>query len=238
MQKRIPVALLTSTALLTVPATSHALAGAPDQACYSHSVRTGQDPLTEQVTQPINVSLTGGTPGGRFQVALSRPKGSLGGMGSISGDFDAAGNGVGTITNVYPNPGSIEALKGQKILITASDYTAGISDQPIGETKITNLVTSVNTKPRNSRKARKIRVSGTPLAGKKLYGFVTNKSGRQVLDRFKIGKANVCGFAKTKAVVAPSPFRYGKFRLYVNGGKKINRRAAIISGFSITRSLF
>jgi hypothetical protein len=223
--------------MLVVPATSHAVTGSLDKPCYTHLVDRGQDPTTEQVTEPITVTLAGGSPGGTFQVIASPKGGPSGGSGSITGTFDAAGNAAAQLTNTYPPKTTVEPSKGQTIDIAVTDYTAGVTAQPIGSVKITTLALAVSPKPRNPRKQRTVRVSGTAFAGHQLYGFVTSRNGKHVLDRFRLGTGNVCGYAKRKAVVAPSPFRYGAFRLYINAGTTLDRDRALGSRFRIKRSL-
>lgn len=236
MTKRTPLPALTTAALLlAVPATSHALGGGTDRQCYTHLVRSGQDPTTEQVTQPVNVLVNGGTPGSRFQVVATRANGAI--AGSQSGTFDAAGGGGAQLTNLYPTGAAIGPLKGQKLTITVKDYGTN-AEVTLGTVRLTNLAITAASKPRDPRQKRTVRVSGTPLAGKKkLFGFVTTKNGKQVLNRFKVGRPNGCGFAKRKVVVAPSPFRYGNFRLYVNPGKKLHRKRALQSRFRIYKTI-
>lgn len=234
MSTRLSVLTVSTAAVLAAPATSHALSGTADKACYTHVPNSRADTVTE----PITVALTGGTPGGRYQIAASPAGGPLGGSGSVSGTFDAAGNGINQITNVFPPKTRIGPIKGQKIKLTATDFTAGVSDQPIGSVRITNLAVAASGKPDNPRKKRRVKVSGGAFAKKRVFGFVTNRSGKKVLDRFKLGKANGCGFTARKVVVAPSPFRFGTFRLYVNAGKKLKRKRALRTNFRIFRRSF
>jgi hypothetical protein len=237
MPKRRLALTLTAAAALGFPATSHALAGTADRQCYTHFVNSGQDPTTEQVTEPITVNVTGGTPGADFQVIATVPGKGSGSAGSIVGTFDAAGNGAAQLTNTYPPHTSIGPLKGQNINLSVHDFGSD-AEVPIGTVKITNLALTASSKPNNPHKKRSVRTSGTGFAGQKVYGFVTTKNGKKVLRRFKVGTGNVCGYTKTKAVVAPSPFRYGTFRLYVNVGKHLARKRALHTVFSITKSLF
>ena len=66
-----------------------------------------------------------------------------------------------------------------------------------------------------------MRVSaGRAFARKTLYGFVTKPGSGKVLRRVKLGKANVCGYVKTKEVVAPRGSGGGNYVLYVNAGPR------------------
>lgn len=231
MTKRLPVSTLTAAAVvLAAPATGHALGGSADRACYTHVVGSS----AQQVTQPVNVGLNGGTPGGPFQVVATRSNGQS--AGSTSGTFDAAGNGLAQITNLFPSGGAIGPLKGQKLRITVKDLTTSIT-APIRTVRLTNLGLSGSAKPRNPRLKRTVRVSGTVFARKRIYGFVTSSNGKRVLDRFRIGRGNVCGYAKRRAVVAPSPFAFGSFRFYASPSRKLKRKRSVFIRFTIRRTI-
>jgi hypothetical protein len=219
-----------ATVLLAAPATASAVTGTVTQACYSHVPLHGSDPVV--------VNLTGGTPGADFLVSATDPGKDPGSAGSTTGTFDAAGNATAQVTDVFPPSGSIDPIKGQAIALSVKDYgEAAPVDTPLGSTLITNLVMDVSSKPRNPRSARRVTVSGTPFAGKHVYGFVTQGSSNKVLRRFSIGTGNTCGWVSAKAVVAPSPYRTGTFRLYVNAGRKLNKAAALGTAFRISRSI-
>ena len=208
------------------PSAAMAVTGTISAPCYSHIVGSG--------TQPLVVGLTGGTPGAGFVMAATAPGKGLGSQGSASGNFDAAGKALATIENIFPPSGSIDPLKGDVIAITIKDF--GVTptvDQLLGQTLITNLGLDVSTTPRNPRAKRSVRVSGSPFAGKKLYGFVVKGTSRKILKRFSIGTGNVCGYASRKVVVAPKSFRKGTYRLYVNPGTKLDKPNSIMSGFRI-----
>lgn len=216
---------------LAVPASAAAVTGTIGAPCYSHVPTAG--------SQPVVVSLTGGTPGAGYVVAATIPGKGTGSAGSIDGNFDAAGNAVAQITDVFPPNGTINPTKGQPIQLSVQDFgVAGAPETPLGTTLITNIAMDVSSKPTNPHKRRRVRVSGTPFAGQKVYGFVVKGHSKHVLRRISLGKADVCGFVKRKAVVAPRPFRYGRFRLYVNAGRKLNKSKAIHISFRIFRRYF
>jgi hypothetical protein len=222
----IGAATVAALSLAPPSAATAAVTGTISAPCYSH--------IVAQDTQPVVVGLTGGTPGAGFVMAATAPGKGLGSQGSTSGNFDAAGNAIATIESIFPPSGSIDPLKGDVVAITIKDF--GVTpavDTLLGQTLITNLGLDVSTTPRNPRAKRTVRVSGTPFAGKKLYGFVVKGTSRKILKRFSIGTGNVCGYASTKAVVAPKTFRHGTYRLYVNAGTKLDKPNAIMSGFRI-----
>lgn len=232
MTQRLPLSTLAATAvLLAVPANSLALGGATDRKCYTHY----PPPLGKSTSDPINLSLNGGTPGANFQVTATVPGKGDGSAGSTTGTFDAQGNGVAQIEDVSPPGGSIDPLKGRKVQLSVKDF-GNNTTASLGTVRITNLALSVAAKPRRPERARTVRVSGTPFARKKLYGFVTSRRGKHVLRRFKIGRANRCGYAKTRAIVAPAPIRFGRFALYVNAGRKLARKRALPFAFRIYKT--
>lgn len=96
---------------------------------------------------------------------------------------------------------------------------------------------SVSNTPRSPRAHRQISVSGVAFAGQTMYGFVVKGSSRHILRRFVIGTANQCGFATSKAIVAPKSFKPGKYRVYVNAGPVLDKPHAIFSSFNITSRL-
>lgn len=212
--------VLTSIALLAVASPASAAPTVTiDKPCYSH-VPTGG-------TEPIVATITGGTPGADFLLSATDPGEGRGSAGSVSGTFDATGNAVAQITNVFPPSGSISPLRGQAVNLSITDYGSGATDVPAGKAVITNLTIDVAARPSNPRRPRLVRVSGTPFAGKTLYGFVTKSKGTRVLRRFRLGKGNVCGFAGSKAIVAPSNFKSGTYQLYVNAGMRLNKPRAL-----------
>jgi len=225
------VGLAAAAALLAaVPAgASAAVSATLSKACYSNIPTRG--------SEPIVATLTGGTPGGRFQlntVAPNRPGGSL---GFVSGNFDAAGNAVAQITSWRLPTFTINPSKGQTVVLTVSDYTAGALDVPVAQTRVTNVAMDVSSKPRSPRRKRKVAVSGSPFANQRLYGFIVKGTSRKVLRRISLGRANACGYVSSRQIVAPRSYRPGSYRLYVNAGRTLNKQRAIGSRFRITRRL-
>jgi hypothetical protein len=183
------------------------------------------------------VKLRGGTPGGDFMVAASDPGAGFGSAGSAQGTYDAAGNARVAITNVFPPSGTIDPIRGQKVHLTVRDFSpGGTVDTKLDDVLITNLTMKVAPRPSNPRKPRWVKVSGTPFAKKHVYGFVVKGKGRHVVQRFRLGKGNVCGFVRRKVRVAPSPFQYTRYHLYVNAGAKLNKRKALRWDFRIFRT--
>ncbi|CAB4943045.1 unannotated protein [freshwater metagenome] len=214
--------------LAAVPAASSAATIAPSSACYSTLFQNSK--LTYQ---PMTGTITGGTPGGRFQIF------GVGGKASSQvGNFDAAGNAGYSITS-YSSPG-INPSAGRTVELQVREFAAGGS--PItGSTKVkvSTIAIDVKNTPRSPRAKRVIRVSGTPFAGQRLYGFVVRGSkSTRVLKRISMGTANACGYARTRGVVAPSNYRTGSYRLYINAGKKLDKSKAIGYGFRISRRSF
>jgi hypothetical protein len=220
---------------LAAPAAASAVSGTIGKPCYSHI------PLakTDVSTEPIVVTLTGGTPGANFILAAQAPGKGSGSSGSASGTFDAAGNGSAAIAEVFPPSGSIGPLKGDALTITAKDFGLGAAsvDTPIGQTLITNLSMDVASTPRSPRKARKITVSGTPFAGQAIYGFIVKGTNPKVLRRISLGTADGCGYLSGKGIVAPKSFKRGSYRLYVNPGPTLKKDFALAFSFRITRSI-
>lgn len=222
--------LLVALAAAIGPASALAVTGSANKACYSHVPTKG--------SEPVVVSLAGGVPGAGFVVAATIPGKGWGSAGSASGTYDAAGNATAQITDVTTPSGTIDPVKGGRIALSVRDFTAaGPVDTQLGTVLVTNLAITVASKPTNPRKRRRVTVSGTPLAGRRLFGFVVKGKSRHVLRRFSLGRANVCGYASVKAVVAPSPVRYGRFRLYVNAGRKLAKTRALGYRFRVYRTL-
>jgi hypothetical protein len=225
----VAVAVLAGTVLSlgSASAASAALTGSVGKPCYAHIPARG--------SEPIVVTLAGGTPGAHFIVSATAVGKALGSAGTADGTFDAAGNGTAQLTDVFPPSGSIGPIKGEPLVISARDSGAGTAsvETPIAKTLITNVAMAVSAKPRNPRKARAITVSGTPFAGQALYGFVVKGKNPKVLRRLSLGTADGCGYLKSKGIVAPKSFRRGTYRFYVNAGPKLNKALAIGSAFQI-----
>ena len=223
-------AVIAAAAALAGPAVASAATGTLNQPCYTH--------IPTRSSQPIVISLTGGTPGADYEVAATVPGKGLGSAGSADGTFDAAGNAIAQITDVSPPSGTIDPTKGQAVSISVQDF--GVEGAPpvtIGTALITTLSMSVSDKPSNPHARRLIRISGAPFAHRRLYGFITKLHGSHVLKRIAIGRGDVCGFAKTKAVVAPPSFKAGNYRFYINAGKKLNKKFALSTSFEIFRKV-
>lgn len=223
--------------LLAAPAGASAVTGTISKPCYSHLVARG--------TEPIVITLAGGTPGAPFVVAATPPGKALGSAGSASGDFDVAGNAITQITGVFPPSGSINPIRGEQLVVSVKDFGATAVDTgamavdtPIGTTLITNLTMDVSSTPRSPRAHRKITVSGTPFAGQALYGFVVHGTSSKVLRRISLGTADVCGYVAGTGIVAPKSYKTGSYRLYVNVGPTLNKSMALFSSFRISRGLF
>jgi hypothetical protein len=221
-------AVVAAAVALIAPAAASAVTGSVNQACYTH--------LPTKGSQPVVITLTGGTPGAGYVVAATVPGKALGTAGSADGDFDASGNATTEITDVSPPSGTINPTKGQPIDISAQDFGVdGSPPVPIGRVLVTNLAMTIASKPSSPHARRAIKVSGAPFAHRRVYGFITKNHGSHVLKRISLGRGNVCGFASTKAVVAPPDFREGTYRLYVNAGKKLNKRESLFTAFRIFR---
>lgn len=222
-----PTVLLAAgaAALLVAPATASAVTGTISKTCYMHVPTRG--------SEPVVVALSGGTPNAGYVLAATIPGKGLGSAGSTSGDFDATGNATAVIKDVSMPGGSINPSKGRKIDLSVKDYGAGAVETPLGSTLVTTLSLNVSTKPRNIRRRRLVSVSGTPFAGQALSAFVVKGSSTKVLRRIPLGKANACGYVSRKAIVAPRTFKIGSYRLYVNAGRKLVKKRAIYSTFSI-----
>jgi hypothetical protein len=224
-------AVITAAAALAGPAAASALTGTLNQACYTHVPTRG--------SQPIVIALTGGTPGADYEVAATVPGKGLGSAGSADGTFDAAGNATAEITDVSPPSGTIDPTKGQPVSISVQDFgVVGSAPVTIGNALVTTLSMSVSDKPNNPRARRAVRVSGAPFANKRIYGFITKVHGSHVLKRIALGRGDVCGYTTAKAVVAPPNYKTGTYRLYVNAGKKLNKKLSLWTSFQIYRRAF
>src|SRR3954447_8609879 len=226
----LPASVAALTALALAPAVADA---APtltlDKPCYAHVPTRG--------SEPIVATIAGGTPGADFTLAATAPGKGTGSAGSASGTFDAAGNAVAQIADVSPPSGTIDPSSGEKVQLSIQDFGGGAAETPVGNALVTNIAITVAATPNNPRKRRLLRVSGGgTFAGQTLYGFVVKPGSSRVLRRFRVGKANGCGYASTRAVVAPRSFRSGAYRVYVNAGRKLNKKLAVAYAFSITRT--
>lgn len=220
----------TAAVALAAPAVGAAATVTVDHACYEHVIGGG--------SRPVVASVTAGTPGARFQVTATVPGKGEGSAGSASGTFDAAGNGVVAIENVFLPGGGIKPSAGRKIDISVKDFGNGAVTQGPSP-RITNLAVTVSSKPRSPRRARRVKASGgLAFAGKRIYGFVTKGTSRKVRKRVSLGKANACGYVSRNGVIAPRNYRTGTYRFYINPGKKLSKRNALLYKFRIYRRYF
>jgi hypothetical protein len=225
---------LTASAVALVPSAAvAAVTGHANQACYSHIPTRG--------SEPIVVTLSGGEPGAGFVLSATVPGKGEGSAGSASGTYDAAGNATAQITGVVTPSGTIDPVRGAPIALSVTSFTQGSGTfaTPLGSVLVTNLAIKVALKPSNPRKKRRVAVSGTPFANQRLFGFVVKgKKGKHVLRRIALGRADGCGFASKRAVVAPKRFRTGNYTLYVNAGRKLEKAHALAYSFRIFRRVF
>jgi len=214
---------------LALPASaSAAITAGPLAPCYQAMAPNG--------VPSIPVTLTGGTPGDLYQLIATDPGTAAGSAGSVSPTtpFDVNGDGAATLTHVYPPGDPIDPVAGRKIDLSVEDFNAnGDTTTPIGTVLTTELALNVADKPSDPRKAREVTISGTPFANKKLYGFITNKTGTKIYKRFYLGKGNVCGYAARKEIVEPPHDAAGNYRLYVNTGDKLSKKASLNYPFQI-----
>ncbi|MGE4428549.1 MAG: hypothetical protein AB7G37_19010 [Solirubrobacteraceae bacterium] len=211
MSRRIIAAAVPTAALLAfaVPASTQAATITPTKACYTRVPTKG--------SEPIVVNIAGGVPGGRFQIY--QPEGKA---GSTTGNFDAAGNATTALTNF--STGSINPSKGRSLQINVREFTpGGIVESGSTSVKITNLALKLNSKPRSAYARRTWRVSGvTPLSGGKVL-YASWRRGSKTVKRIRLGKANDCGYLKTKKAAIPRS-KYKKFKLYVHSGKRYSSK--------------
>ena len=197
-----------------------------DRQCYGH--------LPSRGSEPISAVVTGGTPGADFNLLARGRSGQT--VGSTSGTFDAAGTANAQILGVRPPSGTTQPTKGERITFVVQD-TGTQTETQSASALVTTISMSVSSKPRNPRLPRTIKVSGGRVfARKTLYGFVTKPGSGRVLRRVRVGKANLCGYASTKKVVAPRGAGAGNFRIYVNPGTKLNKPNAVYFSFRIFRT--
>lgn len=230
MHARLSALAVAGAALsLALPAVASAGTLTANQSCYTHF------PLTTSAvkTQPMYVTVTGGTPGGRFQVRAGRTPGDAG-FGSAGASFNASGVGVAVISDVYPS--SIDPLAGLTLYLAAHDFTTD-TDIATGTTKLTNAAIEVDRLPTNSFRKRVLRVSGlTPIFGAgALYGsYVRGYNGKKVIKRVKLGTPNACGFLKVKRVLPPAR-GFHKWALYVHVGRHLDRAKSLKYPFRVYR---
>lgn len=206
----------------------------PSAPCFATIFDTSKPSGERLRWQPMTGTITGGTPGGRFQIY-----GVGGKAGSQVGSFDGAGNAAFTITS-YSSPG-IDPSAGRTVKLEVTEFLGAGGTPVTGATtvKVTTVAADVATRPRNPRSKRVIRVSGTPFANQRLYGFVVRGSeSSRVLRRISLGTANACGYARKRDVVVPRNYRTGTYRLYINAGRKLDKPKAVSDSFRISRRAF
>lgn len=202
--------------LLLAPATgSAAITGSVLQACHSNSPLGSAD-------EPIEAELAGGTPGAAFRMLATLPGRTAGGVGQVTGTFDAAGEATARIVRLggvgtAPAAGRVVALSVQE----------GATPVPIAETLVTNFTVDVATRPAGVGARRLVRVSGTPFADQRLSAFLVRASGGRVLRRVSLGEADGCGHLRRRVVVAPRGLAPGAYRVYVNAGTTLRRAAGV-----------
>ncbi|WP_354697684.1 hypothetical protein [Paraconexibacter sp. AEG42_29] len=218
-----------AAALLVVPASAAAaVTGTLDQKCYSHIPAGG--------SEPIVAALSGGTPNAPFQLGAGAPGKAFGSSGSVTGTFDATGSATATLRDVAFPGGSSKPSKGRKVNLSVVDNGAGGAVSSVGSALVTNLAIDVDAGPKKARSSRLVSISGTPFANQALSAFIVKGSSTRVLKRIPLGRSNACGFADTKAVVAPPTRTPGSYRLYINAGKTLKKSLALGYAFKITRT--
>lgn len=228
MSPRTPaLGLLAGVALLlAAPAGASAVTGTVLGSCHTNVVSGGTD-------EPIEVELAGGTPGAAFTLRAALPGRPSGSTGTATGTYDASGDATARITTLAGLGRSPSAGRVLDLVVREGSGP----EVAIGQTLVTNYALSVAASPRSPRSRRLIRVSGTPLADQRLYGFVVRRGSTRVLRRIALGVADECGALRSRVVVAPRGGVRGAYRLYVGPGKTLRRSAAttLVQGFSIRR---
>ncbi|WP_026911587.1 hypothetical protein [Patulibacter minatonensis] len=211
--------------LLVLPAGAGAVTGTVDGECASNLPSSTRD-------EPIVTTLAGGAPGSSYTVLAALPGKKAGSAGSVAGVFDAAGGATASITSLF---GLGSRPSAGRTLELAVREASGVVT-PIAETLVTNYTIAVAGRPTSPTEKRLVTVSGTPLAGQRLYGFVVRKGGSRSLRRVSLGVADACGHARARVALAPSRSARGTYRLYVGPGKTLRRTAAttLVQGFTIT----
>lgn len=227
MHKRIPALAACGAALaLALPAAASAGALAVDRPCYTHI------PDGSGATQPVVVTVAGGTPGAGFLVSAGYATAD-GGAGSASGTFNAAGVGRTSLGGVFTRT-LLDPVRGEVVHLLVHDYGSG-TDIATGTATVTNAAIKVAAKPKNPYRKRVLTVSGlTPLFGAgALYGsYVSGYNGKKVVKVVKLGRPNACGYLRVKRVLPP---RHGfhKWALYVHVGRKLDKAKSLKYPFKV-----
>lgn len=212
----VPVAALA----VALPTSASAATITPTKACYTRVPARGSEPIT--------FTLSGGTPGGRYQVFGVDGKAS-----SVVGNFDGAGNATGAITSF--TTGTISPLQGRTITLAVNEFTPNGSLET-GRTNITvtNAAIDIARKPTNPFRKRTWRVSGlTPLfGGGPLYASYVSGKGKsnKVVKRVKLGTPNACGYLKVKRLLPPKR-AYRTWTVFVHVGPSLDKGKSLSYNF-------
>lgn len=168
--------------------------------------------------QPISGTVSGGTPGGRFQIFGVDGKAS-----SFVGTFDGAGNAPFAITS-YSVRG-IAPSKGQTVALAVNEFTpGGVVVSGTGAVKVTTLAIDLSNKPRAAYSKRVWAISGlAPVTGDRSL-WASWYRGKKLVKRIKLGVANECGYLRVKRSAFPNS-RYRSLTLRVHSQKKWTKQA-------------
>jgi hypothetical protein len=193
--------------------------------CYSPPL--GGDTFNAEIRIPT-VGLSGGEPGAAFTLVPTELA-SGGGFGT-SGTFDAAGN--ATLTDVMVRQGGVGGERGTRHRLELVSGSARVFVGP--EFRATGTGVFITKSDGTTRGAyrpgdrNRLAVSGVPFARKTLYGFFVK--GRKVLERFKLGVADQCGYAERRMVTMRRSYQSARrplVQIYVNAGPKLDRARSV-----------
>lgn len=222
-----------SAALLAIPTSAGATTATFDQKCYTKPAHGN--------AQPVNISISGATPGDSLSFTAEAPGKPMGSLGSSStpAAVGADGTASDSIANLGVPNGTSNPTRGQTVEIKAIDTPAGGGAQTtsvLGSIKVTTLAMSVASKPASPTQARAVTISGWPFAGQKMYAFVTDPKARKTYKRMYLGRADTCGYISHKEVIAPSHYKDGHYRLYVEAATKFTtKKSRLYYPFQIYR---
>lgn len=197
-------------AALAVPVSSSASVVNLATPCVSHVPTGGY--------QPISGTVSGGVPGGRFQIFGVDGKAS-----SFVGTFDGAGNAPFSIPS-YSVRG-ISPSKGQTVQLAVNEFTPnGAVVTGGGAVKVTTLTIDLANKPRSAYAKRVWRLSGlAPVTGDRTV-WASWYRGKKLVKRIKLGTSNECGYLRVKRSGFPSK-RYRSLTLRVHSQKTWDKKA-------------
>lgn len=197
-------------AALAVPAAASASVITLDRPCVAHQ------PVGPY--QPITGTVTGGTPGGRFQIFGVDGKAS-----SFVGTFDGAGNAPFSIAS-YSVRG-ITPSKGQTVPLAVNEFASGAAVVTgNGAVKVTTFAFDLARTPRAAYAKRVWRVSGlAPLTGDRTL-WASWFRGKKLVKRIKLGVANECGYLRVKRSMFPGT-RYRSLTLRVHHQKVWDKKS-------------